>query len=171
MRAPAELALEVAEALDLLSLPAIRGIFRLRSMLLRADTPPPRWPRGLVAEMTAIGWGVLGERPGREIVLGTVTRPWEGNVRMTPIPPDRFAAFAEPDLVKIAWTLEVEPEGPDRSRLRTETRAAATDDGARRRFRRYWRRVVPGVVLFRWLALRGARREAERRHRPVAGPA
>jgi hypothetical protein len=55
-------------------------------------------------------------------------------------------------------------------RVRTETRVALTDPESRRRFRRYWRRVVPGVRLLRHDWLRAVRRAAERRvsgHRPT----
>jgi hypothetical protein len=84
-------------------------------------------------------------------------------VVFTPVAPERFAAFSEPDMVKIVWTLEAEPLGPALTRFRTETRVLATDDWARRRFRRYWRMFGAGIVLIRWLLLPALRREAERR--------
>ena len=80
-------------------------------------------------------------------------------------PADRFATFAGPDLVKIVWTLEAEPVEPALTRFRTETRVQATDESARRSFRRYWRRFGMGIVLIRWLLLPAVRREAERRYR------
>ena len=30
-------------------------------------------PKGLLAQTTLLGWGVLAEKPGREIVVGAVT--------------------------------------------------------------------------------------------------
>jgi hypothetical protein len=63
-------------------------------------------------------------------------------VTFSAVDPDRFAAFDAPGLVKIAWTLEVEPMH-GRTRFRTETRVVATDAEARRRFRRYWLLVSP----------------------------
>jgi hypothetical protein len=89
------------------------------------------------------------------------------------VAPERFARFAEPDLVKIVWTLEAEPLGPALTRFRSQTRVLATDDGARRKFRRYWRLVGVGIVAIRWLVGRAVRREAERRFRRVraSGPA
>ena len=68
-------------------------------------------------------------------------------------------------MVKIAWTLEVEPLAPARTRFRTQTRVVATDDAARRKFRRYWRMFGMGIVLIRLLLLPAVRREAERRAR------
>ena len=49
--------------------------------------------------------------------------------------------------------------------FRTETRAVATDQRARARFRKYWAFASPGIVLIRWLSLRPVKREAERRAR------
>lgn len=166
VRAPAGLVFEVAQEFDLQSIPLVRGIFWLRAKLLRAE-PPARslFARGLVRETLALGWGSLALRPGRELVMGAVTRPWEANVGFTAVGPERFAAFAEPDLVKIAWTLEAEPLGPALTRFRTETRVQPTDGEARRKFLRYWRLFGKGIVLIRWLLLPAVRREAERRFR------
>ena len=83
-------------------------------------------------------------------------------MKFTAIPPAEFAAFQEPDLVKIAWTLEVESQGVASTLLSTETRAVATDATARRRFRRYWRWARFGIVAIRWLMLPAIRRQAER---------
>jgi hypothetical protein len=66
--------------------------------------------------------GVLAEVPEREIVVGAVTRPWEPNVTFRAVPPDEFAAFREPDYVKIVWTLRADPIGAAESIYRTETR-------------------------------------------------
>jgi hypothetical protein len=165
VRAPAGVVFEVAERFDLMAIPVVHAIFWLRAKAMGGELPPARWEKGFVSEMTRIGWGVLARRPGRELVAGAVTRPWEANVAFRPVPPDAFAAFAEPGLVKIAWTIEAEPAGEALTRLRTETRALATDEGARRRFRRYWRLAQVGIVLIRWLALPAIRRQAERRYR------
>ena len=94
----------------------------------------------------ALGWGVLAEIPGREIVVGAVTRPWMAQVVFRALPPDEFARFHEPGYVKIVWTLRADPIGADESVFRTETRAAATDPSARIKFRRYWSFFSPGIV-------------------------
>ena len=113
----------------------------------------------------SIGWGVLAEVPGREVVMGAITRPWEADVTFRALPPAEFAAFAEPGFVKIAWTLRADPVGERESIFRTETRAVATDDAARQRFRSYWSWASPGIALIRWLSLEPLKREAERRGR------
>ncbi len=162
-RAPADVALEAARDLDLESIALVRAIFWLRARLTGSRAVRERGLHRLVPDAVAMGWGVLAERPGREIVMGGYTRPWEPDPAFHALAPDRFAAFAEPGVVKIVWTLEAEPLSPATSRIATETRAAATDDAARRRFRSYWRRAAPGILLVRWLALPAVRRAAERR--------
>lgn len=166
--APADLVFEVAAETDLRSIPLVAAIFRLREILLRA-TPLPRRARGLVAETLALGWGRLAERPKRELVMGAVTQPWVANVVFRAVAPEGFAAFAEPELVKIAWTLEAEPIDAAHTRLATETRAVPTDESARRKFRRYWRFAGLFIVTIRWLALPVMRRTAERRFRTERG--
>ena len=65
--------------------------------------------------------------------------------------------------MKIAWTLEAEALGPALTRFAQETRAVATDEQARIRFRRYWRWARFGIIAIRLLMLPALRRSAERR--------
>jgi hypothetical protein len=171
VHAPADVVLDVAENLDLLSIPAINAIFRLRERLFGLESKPRSGPRGLVAETTALGWGVLAHRHGREIVMGAVTQPWIGEVKFRPVPPAKFRSFSEPEFVKIAWTLEAEPIGPAETRFRTQTRVLATDRHARRKFRIYWTFAGFFIVLIRIIGNRAIRREAERRVRDSEGDA
>jgi hypothetical protein len=159
--APAAITYDAARAMDLKRSPLVRAIFSGRELLMRADHVEQAVRQPLVDECLALGWGVLAEEPGREIVLGAATRPWEANVTFRALPPGDFAAFAEPGYVKIAWNLRVEPDGPDRSVFHTETRVATTDAYAARRFRRYWTMVSPGIKLIRLASLRLVKREAE----------
>lgn len=168
--APAATVLTAACEQDLLQIPLVRAIFKVRETVLRASPPDRVAPQGLLAAMKSLGWIVLAERPGREIVVGAVTRPWEANVVFRPLPPEQFAAYAQPGEVKIVWTLRADPRGEHRSLFMTETRAVATDASARARFRQYWSFVSPGVAAIRRLSLRPLKRDAERRARvPSAG--
>lgn len=170
INAPASTVLAAACEQDLLRIPLVRAIFKARERVLGASAPDGDAPQGLLAATTSLGWRVLAERPGREVVVGAVTRPWEANVVFRPLPPDQFAAYAQPGEVKIVWTLRAEPRGDNRSLFMTETRAVATDASARARFRRYWSFVSPGVGAIRHLSLRPLKREAERRAGlPLAG--
>ena len=64
----------------------------------------------------------------------------------------------------------MEPAGPSRCILRTETRAIATDAASRSRFRRYWALLSPGILLIRHEMLRVVAADAEGAHllRPAA---
>lgn len=163
--APAAITLAAACDLDLMRSPVIRGLFAARALAMRArpETPPP--PPGLLAQLNAMGWVMLAETAGHEMVFGTVTRPWEPNVVFRPIPAAQFAAFGEPYYVKIAFTVRADPLDPERTMLFTETRVATTDVRARRLFRRYWAAVSAGIVMIRLIMLRLTKTDAERRAR------
>jgi hypothetical protein len=166
--APVEVTMAAAREMPLDRSRIVRAIFRAREQILRARPDAPAMPAtGIVAATTAIGWGALVDEPD-QLVMGAVTRPWEPSPTFRALPPDQFAAFAEPDYVKILWTLRAEPT-PTGSRLITETRAIATDAGARTKFRRYWSLLSPGIKLIRAMHLPLVKREAEHRAHPLPG--
>jgi hypothetical protein len=176
--APAEVTLAAARNQDLLALPLIDVIFKTRALVMGSsqEASPPR--QGLLGMMLALGWRVLEEIPDREIVVGAVTRPWQADVTFRGIAPEHFAAFDEPDYVKIVWTLRADPSGAgNRTLFSTETRAVATDGEARRKFRRYWAFASPGISMIRRLGLPALRSSAERAAAtagpspPLSGPA
>jgi hypothetical protein len=166
--APPAIVLESAKQLRLLDSVAVRSLFRLREMALGGEPDSRTHPEALLDQLLSIGWVVLAETPGREIVLGAVTKPWKASPEFRSVPAGEFAAFAEPDHVKIAFTLRAEPSGDGRSLFKSETRAVATDEEARTKFRRYWSYVAPGVGLIRLAMLRPVKCEAERRVQSVA---
>jgi hypothetical protein len=163
--APAHLTLSTARELDLSDSRLVQAIFRGRELMF-GGTPPPTGvaePTGLVAAALNIGWGVLADRPDREIVLGAVTKPWEPNPVFNDLLPREFTAFVAPGFVKIAFSLRADSLPDGTSIFRTETRALATDVEARTKFRRYWALVSPGVALIRLAMLEPIKREAEQR--------
>jgi hypothetical protein len=163
VRAPAGVVIEVATRFDMQSPLLVRAIFRLREMLMRAAPHSPRVPRGIVDETTRLGWGLLAEEHGRWVACGARCQPWLADVKFVAIPPEDFAGYAEPGVVKIAWSLEAVEVAPNITRLAQETRAVATDAAARAKFLRYWRWARFGIVAIRLLMLPAVRREAERR--------
>jgi hypothetical protein len=165
--APAETTLAAATDIDLQGSSIVRGMIRAREIVLGAKSVDQARPSGLLNEVTSMGWGVLAEVPGREIVVGAVTQPWLPDVVFRALPPDEFSAFREPGYVKIVWTLRADPAAAGESIFRTETRVVATDPGARAKFRWYWARFSPGIVLIRLAILRPLKAEAERRARTV----
>jgi hypothetical protein len=160
--APASVTYGAARAMDLQRSGVVHAIFRGRELMLRAAPAarPPNLP--LVTEMLSIGWGVLDEGPGRQLVLGAVTQPWQANVVFRALPPSSFASWDSAGYVKIVVTIAVDSSGPRASVFRTETRALATDAASRAKFRRYWSIFSPGILLIRTQTLQLVRRDAER---------
>jgi hypothetical protein len=165
VEAPAVVALAIAREMELFQLPVVRAIVRGRELVLRAGPDNGLRPRGLLAEAQSLGWGVLADVLGREIVVGAVTRPWEAKVTFRSVPASDFAAFAEPDYVRIAWTLRADPLDETSAVFRTETRVLPTDAVARAKFRRYWPFFSPGMKLIRRMELREVKSQAAHRAR------
>lgn len=158
-------------SLDLNRSRFVRLLFAIRTLPSRVLARGPRSktpPRSFLEDALAVGWRVLAEEPGREIVVGAVTQPWAPVVRFRGLPGAEFLSFGEPGFTKIAWNFAVRPEGPGWTRISTETRVAATDPVSQRRFRRYWLLVRAGVRLIRIISLRMLRRDLEARRRESA---
>lgn len=173
--APAAITLSAASHTDLEQSRLVRAIFRARELVLGAEPDGATRPKGLLAQTTSLGWRVLAETPGHEIVVGAVTQPWLPDVVFRGLAPEDFRTFHEPGYVKIVWTLRADPVGASESIFRTETRVTTTDPTARAKFRWYWARFSPGIVLIRRVALGLLKTEAERRafreaSRQAAGP-
>jgi hypothetical protein len=168
VRASAERTLTAASQLDLFEgSRLVRTIFDARGWIL-GSAAGKRQAQGLLAEVQSLGWRVLAEVPGREIVLGAITQPWKADVVFRCPPPELFREDRRPEHVKIAWTLRADPLGPTESIFRSETRVATTDAMARRRFRRYWVVFSAGIILIRRLMMGEVKKAAEREVRPGA---
>ena len=165
VEAPAALTLAAACELDMMRSPVVRAIFRGRELLLGSTPDTIERPREFLALTRSLGWGLLSQVPGREVVMGAVTQPWKADVVFRSVSAAEFAQFQEPEYVKIAWTLRADQVSDDSSIFRTETRAIATDATARAKFRRYWSLLSPGIILIRRATLGPVRDEAERRAR------
>lgn len=161
VKAPPEAVMRTAYDFDMQSIWLIRVIINARKIVL-GGTWEKRRSRGLVEETRKLGWGTLAEEPGRLLICGAVCQPWIGDVVFTPIPPEDFAAYNEPDQVKIAWTLEAEEAEPGITLFVHEVRATATDDEARRKFNSYWRWTRFGIIAIRLLLLPAIQKRAEK---------
>jgi len=161
--APADVVLATAKGLELLNSGLVQAVFKLRAIVLGGRRDSRLHPKPLLEQMRSIGWVVLAERAGREVVLGAVTKPWEAEPVFRSISAGEFGAFREPGYVKIVWTLRAEPLGEWASMFHTETRVSTTDPETTKRFRRYWSYVAPGVELIRLAMLRPMKKAAERR--------
>lgn len=152
--------------LDLLQAPLVRAALAVRAAPQRVlrtwhspangtpvETPPATFR---LRDMVRLGWVVLAETPGVEVVLGQVSRPWKADASATgdPTTAEQFTSFDEPGYAKIVTSLRVDPYGNDSSILTVETRVATTDAMSRRRFRRYWLLIGPASSLIRRMGLR-----------------
>ncbi|MGZ3673916.1 MAG: wax ester/triacylglycerol synthase domain-containing protein [Ktedonobacterales bacterium] len=160
--APAAITFAAASEMDIQQSAIVRALFTGRALLLGGDAEDAVRPRPLLAWMNSLGWTVLADIPGRAVVIGTVTRPWEASPTPRVISPADFAAFQEPGYVKIATTWAAEPLGPDTSRITIGTRVATTDAVASRHFRRYWAVFSPGSLVIRCVALGLIKGQVER---------
>jgi len=168
--APARVTFTAASELALMQSWPVRLIFRARERIMGATPQPSSAPQPFLSLAQSIGWGVLAETSGSQVVMGAVTQPWLADVVFRPLPPEEFVRFSEPGYVKIAWTIRADPLGDSHSVFRTETRAIATDPPARARFRRYWSLASPGIILIRWLMLNPVKTAAELRARELRQP-
>lgn len=159
--ASADTTFEVACRSNLGESAIITALFGMRELIFGHPPNVPVLPDALADKMKTIGWTVLADVPGHEIIFGTATQPWKREVGFRPIPPDQFAAFDEPGYVKIAWTIRTDPVGPLACVARTETRVSTTDAASRARFRWYWSFLSPGIKLIRVVLLRQIKAAAE----------
>ncbi|MGB5759662.1 MAG: hypothetical protein WBM50_22295 [Acidimicrobiales bacterium] len=152
--------LEEVRNLDLLSLhsPLLDTVMWVRTLPEKmgrkepADVPSMRLGDLFdeAAEPTADQpWVGLGERKGRELVIGVVGKFWQPSISWNTVPADRFVSFDEPGWGKIAASISVVPYGTGRTLVTYEARTRTTDQRSRRRFGIYWRVVSPfvGVVM------------------------
>jgi hypothetical protein len=93
------------------------------------------------------------EREPREVIVG-IGAPARLQSRERIDDPDEWSGWDRPGWIKAAATFRAEPAGDGASNLITETQVDATDESARRRFRRYWFVVGPFSALIRrrWLS-------------------
>ena len=149
--------------------PLIGGLLALRALPSWLAAPfgarrrSAQRGRGLTLDaIVSVGFALLDERPGRELVLGVEGRFWtlRGDLRSTDAA--RFRGPLAPGFARAAWDFRVEPLEDGRTRLSTETRVRCADRAARRRFRPYWSLVRPGSGLIRRAMLAAIRRAAER---------
>ena len=153
--AASERCAEAARAVTSRDLPVTGALMRVR-MLGRHRTDD----RPLLQSLRGLGLVVLADDPAA-VVVGGVLAPWRprgGHVRVDTV--EALRAFAAPGWVRVAMTFTVAPEGAG-TRVATETRIAATDGVAKRRFGRYWRLIAPFSAITRREMLAAIKRRAE----------
>ena len=154
-----ERALEIALALPAAPDWIVRLLIAGRGMAARQE-PIERFFRAhrfVELERSQTEW-VVG-------AVGAVWRPRGGLVRLADV--GAWRAASVPGTIKAAADFCAEP-APGGSRLSTETRVLAADDGARRAFRLYWLAIGPFSALIRRRWLAAAMASAKRSAAPSA---
>lgn len=146
--------------------PVAAALFAVRSLpaLLTGRTGlPTRGHEPLLDHFLDLGFVVLAEAPGEEMVLGVVAQMWRAGGRMADVEnAEEFMAFSEPGFVKTAMMFRFANRGDGSTLAATEARVLATDAAARRGFRRYWTFVRPFSGLIRQVWLCAVDRRANR---------
>lgn len=139
-------------------------LFALRSLPARLLRRPVRTsrPDDRVVDIILKGGFILLDEGPLEMAVGVIGRFWQISASLVPLAgPADFAVFDREGYAKGAMSFTVEPLGPGRTRLRTETRVLPLGREAARKFRLYWLFVRPGSGLIRWIWLAAIKRRAE----------
>ena len=168
-----ELALPIDEAweatrhLDLSRSRLVAALFTARTLparlLRRGEEPSAAVTLGiddLGSTPDEPGFQILVDEPPSEVVVGAIGQVWQLDIPFVHVADaDAFAAYDEPDQVKVAWALQVDALDAESARVSVEVRVDATTDEAWDRFRRYFRRIGPGSRIVRRTMLRRLARD------------
>ncbi len=153
LAAPPERVWELLRHGNLGRSPLVRALFAVRTLpdRLRGRNEEVRLCLDdIVSSPDKPGFQILGEEPPHEVAVGAIGKVWHLEIPFVHVPDaERFAAFEEPDFVKVAWAIRIEPRGEHGSRVEFEVRIDATDEEAWRKFRRYFRVIGPGSHFIR----------------------
>jgi hypothetical protein len=134
-------------------LTAMRVLMGMRTLGRRAGQED----RTVLEGFRRMGFRKVAEEPEQELVVAGIGRFWtpSGGLRkVTDV--DQFLHFQEPGYAKVAFNFRLVD-----GEISTETRIAATDPRARRRFGLYWLLIRPGSGLIRREWLRALDRRAQ----------
>jgi hypothetical protein len=138
---------------DLATSPLVRALFALREIPDRlAGRHPGLRLRvdDLVSTPEHPGFQVLVDEPPFEVAVGAIGKVWKPEIPFVHVADAAaFAAFAEPDYVRVAWALRVERHTRDVTRIELELRVDATDEAAWRKFRAYFLLIGPASRFIR----------------------
>src|SRR5262245_35860028 len=105
---------EEARHLDLSEIPWIRFLFSLRTFAEsfhhhhgQYQTHDNRLGIDQITNNTA--FHILEEKPGKEIVIGSIGKFWRLEIPFADVDPTKFKEFDKPGWGKLAWSIRVEP--------------------------------------------------------------
>ncbi|CAM4421466.1 hypothetical protein L1N85_26390 [Paenibacillus alkaliterrae] len=107
-----------------------------------------------------IGFIILAEKAGEEIVLAEVGRPWKLKGDLQLLNADQFCSLEDSGFVKIVWNFHVVRVNGN-SRVTTITRVYCTDQRSKRLFAVYWLFIAPFSKWIRRIILRLIKTDVE----------
>jgi hypothetical protein len=149
---------------DLARSGAIRALFALRALPERLRGAKPETVSLKLDAMRSTpqqpGFQVLMDEPSHAVAVGAIGKVWLPEIPFVHVQnADAYAAFDDPDYVKVAWSLTLDATHPERTRLSIEVRVDATDEAAWQKFVQYFRLIGPFSRFIRRSALRSFARE------------
>jgi hypothetical protein len=165
VRAPASHVFRAIKECTPRNLPIMRALMAIRLLparLIGRRSPVSFGDRGLLDSFIAAGFLILAEQRDREIVIGRIGQFWKpiGGEFPRVTSRDAFSRFDSSGFVKAATNFLLEADQGGATVLSTETRIAATDAAARRKFGIYWALIQFGSGLIRREWLRAIKRRA-----------
>lgn len=174
--APPELVYRALRTANLAESAVARALLSLRALAAKSEVSPSDDPAA-VARRAVIdaqaderitlegalrrGFVILSDRPGEELVLGTVGDFWSLAPRTRKLTRQKFRQYAEPGAAKAAWSFTITPRPGGGSVLVTETRVVCANAADRARFRWYWMAIAPFSGLIRRAMLTLVKQRAE----------
>jgi hypothetical protein len=178
LAAPVDRVWELLRHGDLGKSPLVRALFAVRTLPDRLRKKPVDVAvriDELRSSPERPGFQVLSERAPYEFAVGAIGKVWHLAIPFVHVAgAQAFAEFAEPDFVKVAWAVRLEPRGERQCEVAFEVRVDATDDDAWRKFERYFAVIGPGShfirrMLFAWLRRELGTPDSVENERPLAG--
>jgi hypothetical protein len=156
VKAKPDVAWQTARHFDAADIPWVRLLFDIRAIpdLLKGKKRSEE-DRSVGVDQVArqgTGFMILEEKPGREVVIGSVGQFWHLNIPFASVSPADFHAFNEPGWGKLAWAISVEPFG-EGSTISLELRTTATDDESWGNLNRYYAVIGLGSKPIRSAAM------------------
>lgn len=139
---------------DLAGSPLLRALFWLRTLPDRVAGKPSEELSFRIDDLRSSaahpGFQVLLEQAPYELVVGAIGKVWEPKIPFVHVADAAaYAHFQEPDFVKVAWALRVEPHGHDAAQVTFELRVSPTDEAVWPKFERYFAIIGPASHFIR----------------------
>lgn len=143
----------VTENLDASSSWIIRLLLTLRGIPHSTSKGIDGWKK--------MGFVVLEQHPGKEIILGLIGQFWKATGKIQRCTKEQFISFDDPGFAKTIWNFELSTQADNQVLLETETRIFSLGETVRKKFARYWFFIRPFSGLIRAEMLRIIKKKAE----------